>query len=389
MTDASSILVRGTARDDYSRISKVSVNGIAATSTDNFANWQVTVPLALAAETPLSVETEDSAANAATNVAQAMVKQADIHSAFPDAEQGFLSIEGLALDRLDGRNRLLAIGSSEENLIKAIDLTTGKRQLFADFGNAVVSDLRNLVLNKDNGRLYVSGASSPGSIIEMDLSDSSKFQIHSSELLESTSALVIARQAGDDKIAALNYVSGAMKFTTTKFESFSRIPDPVKNTDGLFSPMRQTYSMVFDADKSRYIIADGLVNSILAVDAVTGVRSLLSSNSQGSGDSFSEAGVGIVRGIALDEIRKKVIAIESKTGKVFTIDLDTGNRKLVTTVTLGSAPLKYFNDVVLDDLTGNIYVADMRLKGVISIDLVTGQQVVFSKSESHNWLPSD
>ncbi|HWV15850.1 MAG TPA: hypothetical protein VN030_10505 [Cellvibrio sp.] len=378
MTDGASILVRGTAHDDYSTITSVKVNGVTATSTDNFANWQASIPLTAATDTNLIVATEDSQANKAANAAQVAIRQAPSTSAFPDADNGFVNVEGIVIDRLDGRNRLLVAASSDGTLIKSVDLSTGKRSVFADFSTTGVNRLRNLVINPSNKHLYVAD-SSPGNIIDIDLTNSIQYQIHSSDLLGGGSSIALNASESSIKIVSLTNATGAITVTTPSFTSFSVLSSATENKPDALNPIHEAFSMAFDKNHSRYLVTDSTLNAIFAVDSITGARTIFSSNSVGTGDAFSAVSAGVVRSIAIDENKQRAIVIESKSGKVFSVDLATGNRTLITQITIGSNPLKYLYGIALDDLSGNIYVADYRLKGVISIDLVTGQQVVFSK----------
>lgn len=380
MTEGASIVVRGSAHDDYSTITSVKVNGVTATSSDNFANWQAIVPLTAATTTNLIVTTEDGVANNAVNAAQVAIKQAVITGAFPDADNGFLSIEGIAIDRIDGRNRLLAVATSDGALIKSVDLATGKRTVFADFSSTVISRLRSLVINPSNKHLYAADTLSPGNLVDIDLANSTQYQIHSSDLLVSAASLVLNTSGSNTKIVSVNYVDGAMTVTTPTFTSFSVFSDSAQNKPDALNPIHEAYSMAFDKNHSRYLITDSTINTIFSVDPVTGARTVFSSNSVGIGDAFSPISVGLIRSIAIDENKQKAIVIESKSGKIFTVDLVSGNRTLVAQITIGSNPSKYLNSIAIDDISGSIYVADNRLKGIISIDLVTGQQVVFSKS---------
>ncbi len=75
LTDGDSLIVRGTAADNPggSGIATLSVNGIEATTNDNFATWTVDVPLNPGQNT-LTVATTDLAGNSAPLAAQAAVK---------------------------------------------------------------------------------------------------------------------------------------------------------------------------------------------------------------------------------------------------------------------------------------------------------------------------
>ena len=111
---AATITLRGSASDNGgSGIVSVSVNGVAATTNDNFAAWQVNVPLTID-ENTLSVTTTDAAGNTNTNAASVFVRNNPIFLSSP---------QSLALDR--DNNRVLVVDSGIRAVI-AVDLPTGQ-----------------------------------------------------------------------------------------------------------------------------------------------------------------------------------------------------------------------------------------------------------------------
>jgi ABC-type glycerol-3-phosphate transport system substrate-binding protein len=112
-TEGDSIIVRGTASHP-NEITVVRVNGIDATSTDNFATWQA--PLTL---TPgfndLTVETGDIALNANMAATSARINAYGV---------AFSSPYGVVLD--SANNRALVIADGLGALV-AVDLVNGQR----------------------------------------------------------------------------------------------------------------------------------------------------------------------------------------------------------------------------------------------------------------------
>src|SRR5690606_10954884 len=127
MTDGATVLVRGVATDDYSKITAVTVNDIPVEADDNFATWQVEVPLTVG-DNQLVVKTTDSVGNISTNAAKVMVHRGAIAEAFPDEENPFKGVVDFVIDRLDGRNRLITVGGNSE--VINVDLSTGERTPF-------------------------------------------------------------------------------------------------------------------------------------------------------------------------------------------------------------------------------------------------------------------
>src|SRR5690606_24110496 len=94
MKDAATLLIRGTAADDYSEIVSLTVNGIEAVSDDGFANWTALVNLE---EGPneFVVVIADSHENVDAAAASVKVHRAPASSAFPDDSHKFTQAQGI------------------------------------------------------------------------------------------------------------------------------------------------------------------------------------------------------------------------------------------------------------------------------------------------------
>ena len=119
-TDASQLHVRGTASDTHT-ITGVTVNGVAATSTDAFAHWSALVPIA-AGDNNLVVRVIDSFGNTNTNAAQALVANRGVVLA---------GLSGFALDTAHGR---VLAADSELEAIVALRTSDGYADVFLGCG---------------------------------------------------------------------------------------------------------------------------------------------------------------------------------------------------------------------------------------------------------------
>jgi len=117
LSNGDSIIVRGTASDD-SDVDSVTVNGIAVTTTDNFATWSIVLPLTPGINT-ITVATRDVELNTDSIAAQAMIDSGVI----------IASPERIILD--SGNNRYLITDISLRAIV-AIDVTTGARIILSD-----------------------------------------------------------------------------------------------------------------------------------------------------------------------------------------------------------------------------------------------------------------
>jgi len=95
LTDQAELQVRGIASDDISSITAITVNGIDVTSTDDFATWQASVPLALG-DTEISVVTTDSVGNTGDpQLLSTITRRDDLTGAFPLDDYDVTQIFGL------------------------------------------------------------------------------------------------------------------------------------------------------------------------------------------------------------------------------------------------------------------------------------------------------
>ncbi|MFK7730368.1 MAG: hypothetical protein AB8B48_01990 [Pseudomonadales bacterium] len=116
MASTATLDVIGTASDDDG-VSSVSVNGISASSSDRFANWQAEVPL-LEGMNSIVVATQDTLGNRNTQAAQVMI------------ERGFLfdKAENIILDP-ERRNAILV--DEVARVLMKIDAETRMRAEFS------------------------------------------------------------------------------------------------------------------------------------------------------------------------------------------------------------------------------------------------------------------
>ncbi|MES2824597.1 MAG: hypothetical protein V4732_13415 [Pseudomonadota bacterium] len=394
MTEGNTILVRGTASDTYS-IKSVKVNGVTATTTDSFANWQALVPLTdttapvtATTENTITVVTEDNAGNIATDAAHVAIRQAPLTSSFPDADNPFTDIFKIVIDRQNGKNRLLTTTGFSGSTIMSIDLTTGKRSVFKQIIESGVSTITGIQIDPIANRLYLgvnNGAS--GRVMALDLITGETLAL--SPLYGGTTfGLLLDDTTSVPKIVATNGIEPASIITTdSSLASFTILSDATHpNSENLIG---NSYSIILDKSHDRYLVADDFYadQAIIAVNRLTGARSVFSSNAVGTGDMFASNNSGWLDDLVLDEANQRVIALENDVGSagigiVLGVDLATGNRTILSTTSdtnpFNSMRIPYGIALNGDDRT--LYASDHSLKTIFAIDLVTGYRVVFSKN---------
>ena len=191
-TDATTVYVRGTAQDTHG-VTAVSVNGVAAQSTDGFAHWSAVIPVPVGT-TPVSISSTDGPGNAAAIALATMMNRGPfVHigrSVGFDAarnrvivnDQGTVNI--IAIRRSDGIGTLLSPGPAQgttpgngyeamvidaandraiilngaDGVLIGVNLTTGVRTVISPSGSSPtqITGSYCLTLDAPNQRVYVS-----------------------------------------------------------------------------------------------------------------------------------------------------------------------------------------------------------------------------------------
>jgi len=371
LTEADSVTVHGRASDAGSEITVVRVNGIDATSSDNFANWQAVVPLNLGDNT-LTVETGDMALNSNANAAQV-----EIDSSF------FISPQGLVLD--SSNNRLLVMDRAL-NALLAIDLTTGARTVISDSTtpdnvNALLASA-NLVLDSDNNRVLVVDSVldavfavdlTPGINMgaRMVVSDNSTpdgvnaFVVPSDLVLDSSNNRLLVVDLGLNAVLAVDLTPGINMGARTVI-SDSTTPDDI-------NAFSQPRSLVLDSANNRLLVVDGVLSALLAVDLTPGInmgaRTIISDVDTPNNSNWFIS----PRHLVLDSANNRVMVLDATRRAVVAVDLTTGERTIVSDSTIPNDVNTLTNpkNLLLDSANNRLLVT-LGENGVISVDLTPG-----------------
>lgn len=377
MTEGTSILVRGTASDDISAVTGVTVNGVEATSSDNFANWQVSVPLVAGMDNNLAVVATDAANNLSTSATQSTIRQAVISSAFPDADNGFYSNALMVIDQFDNRNRLLVMGTlpiTYDSVIMSIDLLTGKRTIFST-GQSY--EYAGIFIHPITKHLYVGQGF--GKITEFDLAAAVKVQDHTGAIIR-TGSFFLDTSGVINQWVKVSISNGSIEKANESLTNYHIFSDASADTPDANNSIMSAYNIALDntSANKRYLVPGNNQKTLFAVDAATGVRSVVASPTVGTGEPF-DADPGA---IAIDQLNKRALVSGFFNGKIYSIDLATGHRTLLTSATPAN-PYNVINEsysMAIQDPKTYMYVSDNEQKGVFAVDLVTGHRVILSKS---------
>lgn len=231
-------------------------------------------------------------------------------------------------------NRLL-VADSKLNALMAIDTTTGDRSVFIDASANQFVDPRAIVLDQSQQRAFLlDNVDASARLLALDL--------------ESQQTTVISSLDGKDSI-------------------------------GSGPTLREPVSMVFDARRNRVLILDSSEQAVFAIDLASGDRAVVSGNDSlagsiiGAGDEFE---FPTAMGVSQDG--NTAFVVDSSASKLVSVNLVTGDR---TFITEQNFDLLEANSVVLNKAEDRAFIGGIEDDSVLAIDLKTGAATVISDSD--------
>ena len=280
-------------------------------------------------------------------------------ASIPDTVNAFFSPQGIALD--SANNRALVVDDGLDALM-AVDLNTGVRSIVSnDTIPNVVNAFRaprDVALDSANNRALV---------IDGDFSDP-----------------LAPVPAGS--LIAVDLTTGARTIL-----SDDGIPDAVN----IFEDPR---SVVLDSANNRALVVNNAFNhganvdSLIAVDLVTGVRTVLSDdNTPDAVNTFSSP-----QGIALDSANNRVLVVDDGLDALMAVDLSTGARTILSDDTTPDAVNAFSRPrpIALDSINNRVLITDAAFNievlangastssgsdVLIAVDLTTGARTIVSE----------
>lgn len=321
-TLANSITVRGSS--DCDTIDGITINGITATSSDDYANWQAQIALQPGPNT----------------IAASIQEGEESHSLILGAVESnelFNSPEEMALTS-DG-STLYIVDSSRRHIVK-MNMATGQRSIVSSTDypnqNLYFGNLGGLALNEAEGLLYIG----------------SKYVDH---VDAGTKAWVL----------------------TVDIESGERsvLVDPFSAD---YTPLIGVPNeLVFDAtNKKLYASEQGEIYSIeLDESATVGEQTLISSSSVP--DSVNPLSTNGNLSLELDSINQRLLVLDdgnssSAESQLLSVDLNPGNlgaRTVISDATSNGASWDRPSSLVQVD-SDYVYITDMRSSDLDDIDII-------------------
>jgi glucodextranase-like protein len=369
-TDGDRLAVRGSAAD-ANGISGVTVNGVAATTSDGFATWRASVPIETGQNT-VSVSVTDRAGNTRAGADSVQVRNSGTPLGF---------VVGMDMDT----SRILAF-DSETGTIWAVDRSTGKVSILSDVAHGtgpLPQSIEGIAVNAAGNRVLVADGSEQDALLAVDLSNGNRTAL--TTFANSSFRTRIALGTGVALDAANNavYVAAQSGIGVVRIDLGTGARTVVSSTEpgATIGTGDATGSgdMVFDdatnASAPRLLVL--AAQKVTAVDIATGNRTTLSGlvlgSNVGSGPSFVSP-----QRMKLDAAHGRLLVADNGVNALMTVDLASGDRAtLVGSLTPTAVNLL---SVALDAATSHAFVAPLSHGDIIDIDLGTLNRSLFASS---------
>ena len=286
-----------------------------------------------------------------------------------------------AIDFDPANNRVL-VPASVNRAIIAVDLATGNRTEVSGPGVGTGPDfgsLQGIALDAASSRAYVSDASLRA-IVSVDLANGDRTILSDattgsgptmSAPLDSTldspnNRLLVADQVWG--LFAIDLTSGDRTVLSDPGAEYGRNGSRIQ-------------SVTYDAISDTAYVPDSTLDVVFSIDLTNDTRSILSDSSVGSGPV--ETGMWVMRGIAFDRSRDRLIMPNWDTDTVVAIDLASANRSVLANSSVGTGPVPTFpGKLVVDAENNRAVMTDLNLFGLYAVDLDTGDRTILSDSVS-------
>ncbi len=371
LTSAATIAMRGTAEDEFSAITRVSIDGNAATSTDGFATWSITVPLAPGVN-ELLVETEDSEGN----IDMAAVELAVTRNV------RFGIATSLAID--EDNNRLLVVDSAADAVV-AVDLGTGLRTIVSDDQtpnpNYYLLDPKAVLVDADRDRALVLD-NLMSAVLAVNLSTGERTMLSGHGTPSVLPPLVDAHDLvideANDRLLVL--LRNGQAVIAVDLDTGIRTILSNSSTPNFANFFFEPTAIAVDAAGNRALVANLSPNrAIYSVNLATGARSIMSNDTTPNANNP----LGYVSAIVVDVAHARALVAQPDTATILAVDLATGARSVFSSPTVPDTvnpPLRPWSMRL--DATGNrLLVLDQGLRSVMAVDLISGARSVVSASE--------
>lgn len=305
----------------------------------------------------------------------------------------FADPRGVALYADNSRALVIEGFSGDSVALLEVDLSNGNRQVISDSSTGTgpaFADPRGVALYADNTRaLVVEGFNGLVALLEVDLGNGNRRVI--SDATTGTGAALVAPEriaidnAKNRALLVDRNGSGVLLSVDLSNGNRSLIAEP--NASGTGPRFRAPRAITLDAANKRALVVESntVSQALLEVDIIDGDRRIISDASIGSGPAFMSP-----HSIALDTANNRALVLDSdfilekNNHALLAVDLDSGDRSVISDESIGSGPSLFSSfDVALDSENNRALVGQGGNEGVLlAVDLSNGNRRVISDANT-------
>lgn len=354
VTDASSVIVRGTASDEEG-IASVHVNGVLATTTDGYQTWQADVPLAVRDNTLVVETVDDTGARDPDAVEIAVYRESVIVTlpsamiADPDTQRTYI------LDR--STYTMFEIDPADQVSVMASETV----------GTGTYVRGSSLTIDQANDIMWVLDWGTRGLYnIDMNTGDRT-FATYvggftHGVLMDSARDRLLLVKGSDEHGV---YVIDLETYALTPLSNANTGAGPVMDASGLAT---------IDSSGDRVFIVDTTQKALYRIDLITGDRTIVTSATIGSGPELLNPSY-----VVFDKVGDRVLLIDAERIAVIAVDVATGARTIISDANVGAgAPMISPGRIAWTGTRALVVDYADGLRKIWSIDTTTGDRTLFS-----------
>lgn len=373
ITQAAEVTVRGSASDNVG-VTNVTVNGVNATSDDNFATWSATIPLTQGANA-ITVSASDAAGNSA-----AASQPVQIHYQSRLLYRPSPAVFDSANNRLIVRDDGVQIRANLKNGLNGpalvmIDLASGNQTTLSDNATPNADNSFTVpiahVLDSVNNRVIVVDRGIPA-LLAVDLNTGARTVISDPSITSDDPVFKIRDIQLDSAnnrllgITATSLLSVDLSTGVSTLISHETLPNAT-------NPISYPSKMALDIANNRVLTdsrVEGTDTGVLAIDLSSGARTVISSATQPNATNMLLSGSADMN---LDAANNRVLLADLATRSIYAVNLDTGERTILVDSSHTLIDRRHIpRSVLIDSNNNRALIQDRALKTVFAMDLTTG-----------------
>ncbi len=302
----------------------------------------------------------------------------------PNSNIPLLTPMGLALDSVN--NRLLVADRARQAVVE-VSLIDGARTLMSDGLTSTPDGLnplfepRDIVVDTANNRLIVADpfiahdgiatATRSTHLVEVDMSNGTRSLLFPNRGIQFASYRALDLDPANDRVILL------AGFAVSEMNLLTEVDNVLSDNSDPGPPLNlNTFGIAYDAANNKAYVL--LRSSILSVDLGTGVRTTLSSTTVPSSLNTWSNGTSLI----FDDTQNRLLLIDASevTPKIIAVDIITGARTILSSNTVPNAINNFSSiaDAALDSINNRLLVVDRHRDAVLEVSLSDGSRSFIS-----------